>query len=122
MLREVGRLAAKAGAHVLVDEVYLDFLFARRPRSAVHLAENFVVTSSLTKAYGLDGLRCGWVLAPQKLATVMWRLQDFYGVNGAIPAEKISTAAFENIGRFEERSRKAVESNRRLVDEFEALV
>jgi len=120
VLREVGRLARKVGAHVLVDEVYLDFLFDRRPRSAVHLGGNFVVTSSLTKVYGLDGLRCGWVLAPPQLATVIWRLQDFFGVNGAIPAEKISTVAFENIARFEERSRRVVEANRKLVDEFMA--
>lgn len=120
VLREVGRLAAKVGAHVLIDEVYLDFLFEKRPRSAVHLGSNFVVTSSLTKVYGLDGLRCGWALAPRKIAEEMWRLQDFFGVNGAIPAEKISTLAFENMGRFEERSRRAVSGNRRLVDEFMA--
>jgi aspartate/methionine/tyrosine aminotransferase len=120
VLREMGKLARKVGAHVLVDEVYLDFLFERRPPSAVHLGENFVVTSSLTKVYGLDGLRCGWILAAPKLAEAMWRLQDFYGVNGAIPAERISTAAFENIGRFEQRTRKVVQANRKLVDEFMA--
>jgi aspartate/methionine/tyrosine aminotransferase len=120
ILREIGRLARRVGAHVLVDEVYLDFLFERRPPSAVHLGENFVVTSSLTKVYGFDGLRCGWILAAPKLAEAMWRLEDFFGVNGAIPAEKISTAAFENISRFEERTRNAVEANRKLVDEFMA--
>lgn len=119
-LREVGRLAARVGAHVLVDEVYLDFLFERRPRSAIHLGGNFIVTSSLTKVYGFDGLRCGWILAPPKLAEAMWRLQDFYGVNGAIPAEKISTAVFENIARFEQRTRGAIEANRKLLDRFMA--
>jgi aspartate/methionine/tyrosine aminotransferase len=120
VLREIGRLARKVGAHVLVDEVYLDFLFERRPSSAVHLGDNFVVTSSLTKCYGFDGLRCGWILAPPKLAEAMWRLQDFFGVNGAIPAEKIATAAFEDIARFEERTRRVVSANRKLVDEFMA--
>jgi aspartate/methionine/tyrosine aminotransferase len=118
VLREIGRLARKIGAHVLVDEVYLDILFERRPPSAVHLGDNFVVTSSLTKCYGFDGLRCGWVLAAPKLTEAMWRLQDFFGVNGAIPAEKIATAAFENISRFEERTRRVVSVNRKLVDEF----
>lgn len=118
VLREVGRLAANVGAHVLVDEVYLDFLFERRPRSSVHLGSNFVVTSSLTKAYGLGGLRCGWALASPKLAAAMWRLQDFFGVNGAVPAEKISTFVFENLSLFEDRSRTAVEANRKLVDKF----
>ena len=119
-LREVGRLARKVGAHVLVDEVYLDFLFDKRPRSSVHLGDNILVTSSLTKCYGFDGLRCGWVLAPPKLAEAMWRLQDFFGVNGVVPGEKIAAAAFQNIDRFAQRTRVVVEANRKLVDEFMA--
>ena len=117
-LREIGRLARAAGAHVLVDEVYMDFLFERRPRSAVHLGPNFVVTSSLTKAYGLDGLRCGWILAQPKLAEAIWRVQDFMGVNGAIPAERISTAAFQAIDRFTLRTRNIIETNRPQVERF----
>ena len=120
VLSEVGRLAAGVGAHVLVDEVYLDFLFGRAVRSAVHLGPNFAITASLTKVYGLAGLRCGWVVTSPEVATEIWRLQDFFGVNGAIPAETISTAAFENIGKFAERSRRIVDGNRKLVDEFMA--
>jgi len=45
-------MAAKVGARVLVDEVYLETLFDQPWRSAFHLGSNFVVTSSLTKAYG----------------------------------------------------------------------
>jgi aspartate/methionine/tyrosine aminotransferase len=118
VLTEVGRLAKRVGAHVLVDEVYLDFMFERRPKSAVHLGDNFVVTSSLTKVYGFDGLRCGWVLAQPALTQAMWRLQDFFGVNGAVPAERIATAAFASIERFEERTRRAVEANRARVNDF----
>lgn len=120
VLRQIGRLARRVGACVLVDEVYLDFLFENRPPAAVHLGENFLVTSSLTKAYGFDGLRCGWVLANRKMAQEIWRLQDFFGVNGAIPAETISAAVFENLDRYVERSRRAVEPNRALVDAFMA--
>ncbi|MGI8746693.1 MAG: pyridoxal phosphate-dependent aminotransferase [Bryobacteraceae bacterium] len=117
-LKEIGRLARKVNAYVLVDEVYLDFLFEQRPRSAVHLGSNFIVTSSLTKAYGLDGLRCGWILARAELAQTIWRLQDFFGVNGAIPAEKVSVAAFENIERFVKRTRSIIEANRPVVERF----
>ncbi len=117
-LAEVGRLADKVGAFVLVDEVYLDFLFDQRPKSAVHLGPNFLITSSLTKVYGLDGLRCGWILASPKLAKTIWRLQDFFGVNGAIPAEKVSTAAFEHLDRLAARTRRIIEANRPLIDGF----
>src|SRR5262249_35831816 len=68
VLRQIGDLAAKVGARVLVDEVYLEMLFDQRPPTALRLdAGRFLVTSSLTKAYGLSGLRCGWVFAEKKL-------------------------------------------------------
>jgi aspartate/methionine/tyrosine aminotransferase len=118
VLTKVAELAEKNRAYVLVDEVYLDFLFEQRPQSSVHLGPNVIVTSSLTKAYGFDGLRCGWILAAPKEAKAMWRLQDFFGVNGAIPAEKTSVVAFERLNHFVERTRKIIETNRPLVDRF----
>src|ERR1051325_7392683 len=63
-LREVGNLAAKVGARVLVDEVYREMLFESSPASSFHIdSDRFIVTNSLTKGYGLSGLRCGWGLA-----------------------------------------------------------
>jgi aspartate/methionine/tyrosine aminotransferase len=95
-LRAIGRLAAAAGARVLVDEVYLDSA-APAPRSAVHLGPEFVCTNSLTKAYGLSGLRCGWILADPNLAERMWRLNDLFGVNQAHPAERLACIAFQHL-------------------------
>jgi aspartate/methionine/tyrosine aminotransferase len=85
-LREVGELAKSVGARVLVDEVYLEACYSSPWRSAFYLGNQFITTSSLTKAYGLAGLRCGWVLAEPELAKAMWRINDLYGVNAAHPA------------------------------------
>src|SRR5205807_641142 len=48
-LRRIGELAHGVGARVLVDEVYLEAMFERAPRSCVHLGPEFISTSSLTK-------------------------------------------------------------------------
>ena len=77
-LREVGGLARSVGARVLVDEVYLDAVYTNTPKPAYHLGPEFIVTSSLTKVYGLSGLRCGWILADPDLARAMWRLNDLF--------------------------------------------
>lgn len=95
-LRALGALAHASGARVLVDEVYLDSA-ATPQRSAVHLGPEFVCTSSLTKVYGLSGLRCGWILAEPELADRMWRLNDLFGVNQAHPAERLACIAFEHL-------------------------
>ena len=95
-LRSVGDVAARVGARVLVDEVYLDAVVPQ-PRSAVHLGPAFVITNSLTKVYGLSGLRCGWVLSEPELAERMWRLNDLFAVNQAHPAERLACIAFDHL-------------------------
>jgi len=118
-LRAVGQLAASVGARVLVDEVYLDSAPPPRP-SAVHLGPEFVCTNSLTKVYGLSGLRCGWVLAEAQLAERMWRLNDLFGVNQAHPAERLGCLAFEHIAEVIGDTPALVAENRARWNEFAA--
>jgi aspartate/methionine/tyrosine aminotransferase len=117
-LRAVGELAKKHGARVLVDEVYLEAMYEQRPRPAVHLGEHFVVTSSLTKAYGLSGLRCGWVLANPELTERMLHINDLYGVNAAFPADLLSVIALDNLDRVAARAKKLLELNRPALNAF----
>lgn len=117
-LRQVGEIAAKSGARVLVDEVYLETLFDQPWRSAFHAGPNFVVTSSLTKAYGLSGIRCGWILAQPELAQRMWQIVDFtYGVP-VHPAELLALLVLNNLDQVRNRARTLLETNRALVNAF----
>jgi hypothetical protein len=95
-LAAIGEAATKVGAHVLIDEVYLDAADPRR-RSSIHLGPHFISTNSLTKVYGLSGLRCGWILAEPELAERMWRLNDLFGVNQAHQAERLACIAFDRL-------------------------
>ncbi len=118
-LRRVGEIAARVGARVLVDEVYLEADFSRRTPSAFHLDESrFIVTSSLTKAYGLSGLRCGWALAEPEMARRMWRINDLYGVIPAHAAERLSVIALDNLDRISRRAQALLETNRILLHRF----
>ena len=115
-MRTIGEMAQRVGARVLVDEVYLEMLFDSAPPSAFSLGDTFVVTSSLTKTYGLSGLRCGWILAAPKLARRIWRLNDLFAATAAHPAERMSVMAFDRLGQFRERARALLTTNRALVD------
>ena len=117
-LRQTGEMAAKVGARVLVDEVYLESLFDRPWRSSFHLGPNFVVTSSLTKAYGLSGIRCGWILAQPELVQRMWQVVDFTYGSPVHPAELLAVIALDNLGRVRDRARALLETNRALLNEF----
>ena len=118
VLHEIGDLARSVGAHVLVDEVYLDAVYTDTPKTSYHLGPEFIVTNSLTKVYGLGGLRCGWILAKPDLARAMWRLNDLFSSIPAHPAELLSVVALENLDLIRERARKVVESDRVLFREF----
>jgi aspartate/methionine/tyrosine aminotransferase len=116
-LRAVAGMAASVGARVLVDEVYLDSAVPPRP-SAVHLGPEFVCTNSLTKVYGLSGLRCGWILSEPELAERMWRLNDLFGVNQAHPAERLACIAFDHLDQVIGDTPALLKNNRKTFNDF----
>jgi aspartate/methionine/tyrosine aminotransferase len=116
-LRALGEIAERAGARVLVDEVYLEMLFDPAVRSSFHLGEAFVVTSSLTKAYGLSGLRCGWILAPAELAQRLWRINDLFSNIPAHAAEQLSVMALDHLPEISARAEQLLAKNRGLLRE-----
>jgi aspartate/methionine/tyrosine aminotransferase len=118
VLREVADLAASVGARLLVDEVYLDAVYQGTPRTSFHLAPEVIVTNSLTKIYGLSGLRCGWILAPPELARAMYQLNNLFAATSVHPAELMSVAAFQHLDAIRERARRIVEADRAALAEF----
>src|SRR5437870_525311 len=117
-LRRIGELARGVGARVLVDEVYLEAMFERAPRSCVHLGPEFISTSSLTKGYGLSGLRCGWILAEPALGQQMRLLHDVFSAVGPQPSERLSVVALARLPKFIARAKRILESNRTALNEF----
>ncbi|MDQ6655844.1 MAG: pyridoxal phosphate-dependent aminotransferase [Verrucomicrobiota bacterium] len=124
-LREIGTMAQSRGVRVLVDEAYLEMLFDDEPPFAFPLGQElsggenpFIVTNSLTKVYGLSGLRCGWILAVPELARRIWLLNDLFGANAAHPAEQLSVVAFDHLAQFRTRAQKIVATNRALLDSW----
>jgi aspartate/methionine/tyrosine aminotransferase len=118
ILRDVGSIARSVGACVLVDEVYLDAVYQRTPRTSFHLGPEFVVTSSLTKVYGVSGLRSGWILARPDLAWKMRRLNDLYSATPVYPGLLLAVAAFKHLNRLREKARRIVDADRKLLQDF----
>jgi aspartate/methionine/tyrosine aminotransferase len=135
---EIGRLAERAGALVLVDEVYrdiwddagaapgeagprgdaLDQPGPPPPVSHLHLGPNILTTASLTKCYGLSGLRCGWALGPPEAMERLRRVNDFMAATHSLPSDTLALAAFRQLPRLTARARAILDPNRRQVSEF----
>ena len=61
-LRELVRIAEENHLHVLVDETYRDMVFGRQLPLAAVLSPRVISVSSVSKTYGLPGLRTGWII------------------------------------------------------------
>jgi aspartate/methionine/tyrosine aminotransferase len=113
VVHDIADRAMAQGALVLVDEVYRELTFAPDQAQTAFRAEGgVVVTSSLTKAYGLSGLRCGWILAPATSAARMRRLNDLFGVHPPHVSETLALAAFRRLGALKARADALVGENR----------
>ena len=124
-LRRIGKIAQRSGARVLVDEAYREMVFDGSAACAFAVGEElrggenpFVVTNSLTKVYGLSGLRCGWILAAPDLARRIWLLHDLFAANPAHAAERLSAMALDGLAKFRERTHALLSTNRPLLDAF----
>ncbi len=117
-LRKIGDLACAAGARVLVDEVYLEAMFENSPPSAISLGPEFVVTSSLTKGYGLSGLRCGWIFAEPELAQKIRRLDDIFAASAPNVMERLSVVALNQLPKIAGRAKAMLETNRATLNSF----
>ena len=118
-LREIGPMAKNVGARVIVDEVYLEMLWESEPRSSFHIDPNtFVSTNSLTKAYGLSGIRCGWVLAPPEIVARIRHIHDLHAAGNAFPAEVLGVIAFEKLQQITTVQKARLDENRKLLKQI----
>lgn len=116
-LEEVGRIAERHGAVVMVDEVYKDVTGDTSPPAAAR-GDVFVTTSSLTKSYGLSSLRAGWVIASDRLTYRVRRARDVVDGSGSIVAERLAALAFQHLDRLRARAQTRLAANKALADAF----
>jgi aspartate/methionine/tyrosine aminotransferase len=122
-LDRLAGIAAAGGAHLLVDEVYLDgacLAAGERPtsRSAAAIDGPVVVTSSLTKSYGLAGLRSGWAIAPPPVAERLRRTRDVVDNANSAPSDRLAALAWSLQPQLAARTTALLSVNLSLAREF----
>jgi aspartate/methionine/tyrosine aminotransferase len=119
-LRAMASMLARVKGYLLVDEVYLECVFGSRPESSVLAGPNVLVTNSLTKAYGLDGLRAGWILGPAPLVARAGRINDLMTNNSVAAGERMALAAFRRQREIDRRAHGLLDPNLARVRAFAA--
>ena len=112
-------LAGKHGLWLHADEVYRGTEFSgTESASFADLYERAIVTSGLSKAYALPGLRIGWMVGPAAEVATAWGRKDYTSITTAALSEAIATLALQP-GRREAilaRSRRMLGDNLDVVD------
>jgi hypothetical protein len=99
-------------AWILADEVY------RGAERDGNLAPSFwgrydklIITGGLSKAYGLAGLRIGWIASRPEMVARAWSYHDYTTISPAAASDFLARAALENKEKLLERTRRILNSN-----------
>lgn len=117
-LAALEKLASERGLRVLVDEVYADTVPGEPPPPSATRSDAFVSTSSLTKAYGLASLRCGWTIASPAITAEIRRVRGLVDGSGPIPSERLAELAFRFLPLLRERALGILGPNRAIWSGF----
>jgi len=118
---EIVRACERGGAWLLVDEVYVG-AEAEGPEtpSFWNRYERTFVTGSLSKAYGLPGLRLGWLLGPAEEMEELWARKDYTTISPSAVSDTLATEVLkpETRQRVLARTRDIIVRNRAIVDDW----
>ncbi len=110
----VVRTAARAGAWILADEIYQGSERSGETTSTFYgRYDRVIVTNGLSKAYGLPGLRIGWIVAPADVIATMWSYHDYTTIAPGTLSDALARIALSPEGRARclERTRSICRAN-----------
>ena len=115
----IARIADQHGAWILSDEVYRGAeidgvetasMWGRSPKA--------IITSGLSKAYGLPGLRIGWIAGPPSLIASFWSYHDYVTIAPGALSDRLARVAMQPARRAQlfERTRAILRRNLPLIE------
>jgi aspartate/methionine/tyrosine aminotransferase len=121
VVSEIVEMAVAAGAWILADEVYCGAELEGEPTpSFLGRGERILTTNSLSKAYGLPGLRIGWIMAPPALVEDLWSRTDYTTITPATLSDTLAVTALEPAtrARILERTRGILRANLGIMSDW----
>jgi aspartate/methionine/tyrosine aminotransferase len=104
----------KTGAYLLADEVYLGAeIDCERTRSFWGMSDRVIVTSGLSKAYGIPGVRIGWIVGPADVIAECWTQHDYLTIGPNKISDAVACVAVqsENREKLYARTRSILQHN-----------
>lgn len=110
-LRDVLELVESRNAYLLSDETYRELSFEKPPPPAAVLSDRAISTTTLSKAYGLPGIRIGWVAGPKHVIESVRAVREQLTICNSALGENIALSVLQNKETFLDYIRKHVRRN-----------
>jgi aspartate/methionine/tyrosine aminotransferase len=120
-MRRIADRCTETGTWLLADEVYLGAEIDRpRTKSFWGLSDRVIVTSGLSKAYGIPGVRIGWMIGPPEVVASCWTQHDYITIGPNKMSDRIARVAVEpeNRERCYQRTREILRHNLPIAREW----
>lgn len=109
----------RVGAWLLVDEIYRGAeRNGKTTPSWWGSYERLLLTNGLSKAYGLPGLRIGWVVGPKEVIEHLWRRHDYTVIGPSPVSDFLALKVLKARERILERTRHILNTNYPLLDSW----
>lgn len=113
-LRQVYALAESVGAMVLCDEAYrwLAILGGENFAPPIcTLGKHGISVGTISKPFGLPGLRLGWMVAPKDIIAKCWAMRDYVSLSPGKLNDAIAILAFKHREKIIERNTAIIRAN-----------
>lgn len=101
---------------VVVDEAYIDFAETQSWSQRLNDFPNLVVLQTLSKAWGLAGLRIGFAYASKEIIHVFNKIKPPYNISEA--TQQLALQALQNEQQAKEKTNILIQQKKRLLEDF----
>jgi histidinol-phosphate aminotransferase len=117
--KAIERLLKNFNGLVVIDEAYIDFTKDHSWTQVLEEYPNLIVTQTLSKAYGLAGIRLGICYASKEIIAVLNKIKPPYNINSL--TQEAAIKAFENKDSVEAQIESILNERINLINAFKSV-
>lgn len=119
-LKTILQWAEEYDFYIICDEVYHELIFQAGivPPYARSLSKRAISVGSMSKAYGLSGLRLGWIAGPESIIEQCWKYKDYTSISNSPISDYLAQYALDNFKQISERNYSIITKNRETLEQW----
>lgn len=120
-MKRIVERCEQIGTYLMADEVYQGAEVSRpRTKSFWGMSDRVIVTSGLSKAWGIPGVRIGWIVGPKEMIAECWAQHDYLTIGPNTLSDRLARIAVtpENREKCYSRTRAVLNTNLAITREW----